>query len=419
MAQKNLMAFATAILIVFGIFAAGSAPARASDCANVDAGADKTADVGESIRLDGSVDGDYGSVSWSCTGGTVTGGNSLRPVFRAMDFDFDYNDIGEKTFTCTLTAYGSCGSDSDAVKVRVTGGKSKLKVALIARPKSECAPANNIDLIATVTGYGSDNRGFTYSFDCENDGVWEKTVTTDDTDYTATDLCDYRNIGSYTARVEVSGRGRSATDTDIIKAEDCRDGDIQEVAGRVSITKTVRNATRGLGYQGTVAANPSDVVSYRIVVEAVSGVVNDIVVTDYLPAGIAGLRNLRIDGAYLGGNLASGINIGSLSAGRIRTITYDATVAGSGNFNYGQTNMANTATVRVNGNSANSSAAVQVYRTAIQGATVISTGIGGDGVAGLAMALAAALFCLAWIFRKKSCAGRSPLQEKTAWLEPF
>jgi len=378
-----------------------------ADDLDVDAGPDKYIDAGESVRLDGSVDGDYDYLHWSCTGGSLSDYDILRPTYRApYDYDYDYS----RAYTCTLTARNECGSDSDTMRVHVEydGGDRDFDVSLIARPKSDCAPLYDVDMIATVSNwrdydydydydfgdsYYRRDREFTYYFDCENDGSWDKTITTNDTSYTAVNLCDYRNAGSYTARVRVERGNRTATDTEIVRAESCG---ITQI-GNVSITKTVNNVSTGTGYQGTVTASPLNTVSYRIVITGTSGTATNVTVSDAIPSGITNVRDVQVDGYSTGGNIASGISLGTITSGQTKTITYNATVANETSFIYGQTTLNNVATVTVDGKSANSSAAVQVYRRAVMGATTISTGIGSDTIIALEIALLAAIACLVWV----------------------
>jgi hypothetical protein len=369
------------------------------DNLNVSAGTDKTLDRSDdSVRLNGSVDGDYDSLSWSCTGGSLSDYHTLQPTFRAPFNDYDY----DKTYTCTLTARNECGSDSDSVNISVNRGNepSDFGVALVARPKSDCAPFNNVDLVATLSNYGSGNYDYTYYFDCENDGDWDKTVTTSNTTYTVVDLCDYANVGSYTAKVKVTSNSRTATDTDIVRATECG----REIVnfGQVNINKTVKNVTRGTNYLGTVVANPLDIVSYKIIVGGVSGISDNVLVSDAIPAGITNVRDLEVDGyPIVDSNIIANINLGRLTAGQTKIITYTGTVAGETNFAFGPTTMTNVATVRVNGSAANSTAAVTVYRQAVLGATTISTGFDGDMLAGLGVALLAAIGCLIWVSKNR------------------
>jgi hypothetical protein len=377
---------------------------------NVSAGSDKEVDDGESVRLDGSVDGDYDSVHWTCTGGELSNRNILRPTWSVdSDYNCNYSDNyywdHTRSYTCTLTATNECGSDSDSMRITVNRDckPSEFNVALTARPKADCAPLNDVDLIAEISNYYDGNyrydRQFTYYFDCENDGIWDKTVTTADTIYTAVNLCDYYNPGSYTARVRVEAYGRSATDTDIVRADQCPVP--QPQIARFSITKMVRDVSMAGAYQASITANPADTVSYRIVVAGIQGKSDHILVRDAVPNGIFNVRDLAIDGIPVNGDIISGIDIGSLCAGQTKTITYTAAVAAESYLGYGQNALANTATVIVDGGSANSTAIVYVWRRAVQGATIVSTGFDSNFAAGLIASFIGIILCLAWIFGVK------------------
>ena len=374
------------------------------DDLEVNAGADKEIDAGGSVRLDGSVNGDYDYLSWSCTGGDLSSSSTLRPTFYTPSYNYQY----DKTYTCTLTARNECGSDSDSMRVKVEQDDDiDFNVSLIARPKSDCAPLYDVDMIATVSNYRNydydyefgdsyyNNRDFTYYFDCENDGDWDKTITTDDTSYTAVNLCDYHNVGSYTARVRVEARGRTATDTEIVRAQQCQ----APVTGDLSIVKTVSNLSLGTAYQGTVSANPLNIVAYRVAVTGIAGSATNVVVTDAAPSGITNIRDLRVDGIATSGNLSSGISLGTITSGQTKTITYTATVANEASFVYGQTTLTNVAMATTDGKSANSNTAVVVTRRAIMGATTISTGFDNQAMAGIGISLFAALLCLAWVVK--------------------
>ena len=86
-----------------------------------------------------------------------------------------------------------------------------LTVNLTADPVTGNAPLNNVDLKAEVGGTATGQ--IAYGFDCNNDGVWEKTYTTGNTSYTAVDLCNYPTAGNYTAKVKIKRGGLTAYDT--------------------------------------------------------------------------------------------------------------------------------------------------------------------------------------------------------------
>jgi hypothetical protein len=94
-----------------------------------------------------------------------------------------------------------------------------LSVSLSANPNSGCAPLNNVDLTSSVSGTASGE--IIYFFDCTNDGVWERTITSNDSVYTASDICNYSSAGDYTAKVRVQRDGLSAENTTQVNAQSC------------------------------------------------------------------------------------------------------------------------------------------------------------------------------------------------------
>ena len=414
------------------------------------AGPDKDVNANGTVRLEGTADGDYDRVSWSCDGGTLSNSASLEPTWRESNnyyrndgyesrYGYDYNndDYYDRTYNCTMTVRGNCGSDSDTMVIHARrsyrshdqgySSNSSMRVALIASPKTGCGPMYGVDLTATVYNYGNNRRGFTYYFDCENDGIWEKTVTSDEPFYTAQNICNYNYRTSFTARVRVEGQGRTLTDTDIINAKDCGNDNYYSdyrnrpyypvqnqsaytvypsaypaivgplTGGQVNIQKLVSNVTDGTQYFASVNADPLDIVSYKIIVTGISGISRGVTVTDALPAAISGVRDLRIDGVVSSGSIASGINIGDVSAGQTKTITFTATVAGKDSFSYGRTALTNAATVYAGGSSASARATVNVNRSGIQGATAVSTGFEKNIFAGIGISLAGIVLSLGWL----------------------
>jgi hypothetical protein len=174
---------------------------------------------------------------------------------------------------------------------------------------------------------------------------------------------------------------------------------------QVNIQKWVSDLSNGSPWSVSVNANPSDAVSYKIIVTAVQGDTDNISISDAMPAGIANVRNLQIDGVMVNGDLGSATNIGGLRQSQTRIITFDATVANENNFIYGQTALTNTATVYANGATANASATVNVYRHAVMGATTVSTGFDGNTAAGIGMGIAAAFLGIV-LFIKKTFASK-------------
>ena len=146
----------------------------------------------------------------------------------------------------------------------------------------------------------------------------------------------------------------------------------------LTVNVTAKNLTTGLGWYSTVAANPSDMLMFMITLVAQGNQgVNNVFVRDILPYGLVYKNNLVVSGSNgYGGDVTSGINIGTISAGQTVTITYQAQVGPASNFIYGTSILTDNASVTSSGNNPNvSNATVSVNRTAVYGATSVSTGL--------------------------------------------
>jgi len=186
---------------------------------SVEAGPNKDVLESQSIILEGSgsdPEGDSLSYVWSCTKGSLSSNSIAQPTFYAPLISGT-----QETVTCTITATDSCGanvSDTTTITVKRHGGPT-VAVSLSANPNSGCAPLNDVDLTASVTGDATGD--ITYYFDCTNDGNWEKIYTSSNTSYTASNLCNYTNYGVYTAKVKVERNGISSENTTQVNVSSC------------------------------------------------------------------------------------------------------------------------------------------------------------------------------------------------------
>ena len=296
----------------------------------------------------------YASVDWSGT--KSTSGSETT-----------YNLTYSKTFTITCT--GSGGSVSDSVTVN-TQSQQISYVNLTANPSSGCAPLNDVDLTATVSGT-TYYQNITYSFDCTNDGYWDRTVSSSSSSYTAYDVCSYPSSGNYNARVRAESGGFSAENTTPIYVSSCSN------PTSFSINKTVRNTTDNTSLQSEVGADPGEFLIYSIQITANSGsTASSVILTDTLPAKIIYRGNLRIDGVSSSGDIVSGLNLGTLYSGQSKTVTFEAQVASVNDFNFGTTTLTNTATVSSGSTTNSDTATVSVLKRGVAGAvTGISTGV--------------------------------------------
>lgn len=281
----------------------------------------------------------------------------------------DYSSAG--TYTAKVRVYreGLSATDTDTIYVEEEQEET-LYVDLDADPETGTEPLNNVDLTADVSGTAEGE--ITYKFDCENDGDWDYVGNSYSEIKTVVNLCDYEKDGTYTAKVKVYRDGLTATDTDTIyvyKAE-------EEVS--LNIDKKVRNQTKGqTSWYSTISASPSDKIAFRIKVTSTGDdTAEDVIIKDTLPEKFAWQGNLKVDGKDFDGDISDGIEIGNLSPGRSKTITFEALIASKEEFVYGTTDLINAALVYNVDTSVTDTAKVRVTRTAVVGAvTEVPTGI--------------------------------------------
>ena len=136
----------------------------------------------------------------------------------------------------TMAARGTCCADFwqkdrknyttcvGAGPTTETGGGTviPLTLTLAASPASGPAPLNNVSLTATVVG-AQTGEYLTYNFDCDGDGTLEKSTTTQQTTYVATNVCNYPiNNTTFTATATVmTEAGLTAIATTKIQTSDC------------------------------------------------------------------------------------------------------------------------------------------------------------------------------------------------------
>jgi uncharacterized repeat protein (TIGR01451 family) len=144
------------------------------------------------------------------------------------------------------------------------------------------------------------------------------------------------------------------------------------------VGKKVINLTSGnLNWQTSVNAKPGDVLSFAITLQAPSQDVHNIFMQDTLPANLLYKDNLTINASLNNiGNPASGINVGTLSAGQVEVISYQVQVASSSNFAYGLTSL--NSMVNITSQESGTQTAINtivVNNSEVQGITNIPTGL--------------------------------------------
>lgn len=143
-----------------------------------------------------------------------------------------------------------------------------------------------------------------------------------------------------------------------------------------SIEKYVRNLSKGTSWLKSVSAEPGEVISFLIKVNANNLALNNVFLQDLLPEKMVYQPNsLKVDGISYSGDI-SNLNIGNLSPYQTRTITFEAILSSADKFNYGQNKLINTVSVFVNNNSKSDSAEIIVFKKGVAGiATAVSTGL--------------------------------------------
>ncbi len=150
----------------------------------------------------------------------------------------------------------------------------------------------------------------------------------------------------------------------------------------LNITKQIINLTQGnLNWQTAVNANPGDVLSFAITIQAGNQDLHNVYVKDNIPAGLIYRGNLLVNSTmnYSGGDPASGIYVGTIPANNIEVISYQAQV-NTTNLNY-STTLTNNATV-TSQETGTQTASAQILMNPVnyQNPTSISTGLTNDPI---------------------------------------
>lgn len=360
------------LLCVAGLFV-GTAALAQNPTAN--AGPDLYLNSGQSATLQG-----YGTdpnnytlnYYWSCSGGNLSSNNIAQPTYTAP-YIYQYNS--QATFTCTLTVTNTYGySNSDTATVYVNYNN-------VGGVGVQTNSATNIfNYQATLNGY------VTNPIYQSTTNAWFQWGTTtsygNETSHQTLNSAGYfsQNIAGLTANTTYHFRAvAQASNGSPVYGQDMTfytsgSGGV----GYLTISKKVINLTSGnLSWQTSVNANPSDLLSFVITLQATGQDVHNIYVRDVLPTNLIYKDNLTINAnVNYAGNPTSGINVGTLQAGQAYIIAYQAQVAPSTSFSYGVSTLSNTVTVTsTESGSQTATSQVLVNNTAVSGATYVPTGI--------------------------------------------
>ena len=158
----------------------------------------------------------------------------------------------------------------------------------------------------------------------------------------------------------------------ILCRTETRDGRFEDL----SIRNLVRidNDTH---WRESVTVPPNSIIEFLIEIRSTgSAPMHNVLVRNILPERIEYHGTPRVDGSVVAGNLEAGLNIGTIPAGSIKTVTFKARVLSEDLFGIGSTNLVNSAFAASGGKNVNDTAGVFVVRGVVAGvATNIKTGI--------------------------------------------
>jgi hypothetical protein len=258
--------------------------------------------------------------------------------------------------TFTITCINTCGSASDTVQVNVSGGSYNCMLPLSADIK-----ANNSDEPITIAYETSATLSWTSAnlSSCSASGDWSGSKALSGSESTG----NLTSSKSYTLTC-ISPCG-SVTDTI----------EVEVIPPALEIEKLVRNLSKGGSFLDLVSAEPDDLLSFQIEITATGGSFSGVIVEDSLPDEIIYQGNLKVDGIPTTGDIISGFNIGDLSSGQTKTITFNAKIADECEFSYGETQVINTVLAHKTVISISDTAEVIVSRKKVAGATDICTAL--------------------------------------------
>lgn len=244
----------------------------------------QTANVNQTVYV--SATGGNGSYSWTTNGGSANSGTG-------SSFSTSYSSGGYRTITVT-----SAGQSATC----------NVDVITVAPPTLQCSPPNQTATAGQTVWFSAFGGNGSYTW----------TATNGQSGSTSGFSTSFQSTGSQSATVTSGGQ----TATCYVQVNPTY---IPPVNGYLAISKLVANQDQN--FSSSVIAQNGGRVSYKIVVSAQNGNVNNVQLTDYLPTGISYISStLKIDGATQSGNSVNTISLGNLSSGQSRTITFDAYV---------------------------------------------------------------------------------------------
>jgi len=316
------------------------------------AGADLYIISGQNSVLQGSgYDADGGTLtySWECTGGNLSNSTIAQPIFTAPTV-IAFNN--QDNYACTLTVKDESGlTNSDTTKISVNYGSVSNIVNIDAKTNPATSVSNNQ---ATLNGYFSGNNnsasrvwfqyGLSTSYGSE---TTQQTIAGTSGSFTQSISSLYLNATYHYRSVVQDYNGNKFYGQDVTFLTNSN----YYNNGNFSISKKAINISAGnLIWSESVTANPSDILSFSIAIQANNNQdLHNVIIKDILPSNLIYNDNLLVNAVRdYSANPITGINIGTIKAGEVIIISYQAKVAIATSFIFGTTNLTADTTVTSN-----------------------------------------------------------------------
>jgi len=174
----------------------------------------------------------------------------------------------------------------------------------------------------------------------------------------------------------------------------------EDEEGEIRVEKQVKSIDRNTSFRDSLSASPGERITYSIKVSALGDRLRDVVVRDTLPSHIEFDGNLRLDGRLVIGSLDRGIDIGDISRGSSKEITFNARVAPVDRFLIGTTSVTNLASAQSREDDDRDTATVHVTRAGAP-PTEAPTGVTGNGLVDYILLPLLFVIALLLIFKKQ------------------
>jgi len=319
---------------------------------------------------------------WSCSGGTLSGYNVAQPAYTAPYINYG----SQATYTCTLTVtnnYGGSSTDSATIYLNYNGsgsGSNSVQTTYATYISNFQATLNGS---LSGSNYSSVNYAYFQWGLTNNYGSETPRQVLSSSGYFMQNIADLNPGTTYHFRAVVqvaSGAILLGQDMTLVTSGGNNYNSYgygNNTTGALNITKQVIDITSGnLNWQTSVSASPSDVVSFAITLQAGGQDVHNVIVRDVLPANLAYKGNLLVNTSPNGGDITSGVNIGTIYAGQSTIVSYQAQVANAENFGFGQSTLTDNTTVTSSeAGTQTATATVSVSKALVYGASSVSTGL--------------------------------------------